>query len=273
MEGLDVSARTRVIFMIGSPIAQARSPVLFNGHFAHYHLDRVMVPLEVRPEGLDAFLKAVRGAGNCDGVVLTLPLKRTAAELVDEISPRARALESVNVIRRGEDGRLSGDMMDGPGFWNGIARAGFRPEGRRMALAGAGGAGMAIAYEFAAKGGRHIDLLAQHRDDLARMERTLAGFSTSLGRGLPASLAEHDIVVNATPVGMAARPGTLFPPKLIETLPAHALVADAITEPLATELLQGARQRGLKTVDGHAMTGGQFDLLARFLGIAPAPNS
>lgn len=271
MKGLDVSARTRVIFMIGSPIAQARSPVLFNGHFARHDLDRVMVPLEVRPDGLGAFLETVRGAGNCDGVVLTLPLKRAAAALVDEISPRARALGSVNVIRRGEDGRLSGDMMDGPGFWNGIARAGLSPDGCRMALAGAGGAGMAIAYEFAAKGGRHIDLLAQHRDDLARMERTLAGLPTSLGWGLPASLAEHDIVVNATPVGMAAHPGTLFPPTLIETLPAHALVADAITEPLETELLQSATRRGLKTVDGYAMTGGQFELLARFLGVTPAP--
>lgn len=269
LAGLDVSARTRVIFMIGTPIAQARSPVLFNRHFARHGLDCVMVSLDVQPEGLGAFLRVVRDAKNCDGVVLTLPLKRAAAELVDDISPRARALGSVNVIRRSDDGQLSGDMMDGPGFWNGVAGVGFDPDGRRMALAGAGGAGMAIAYEFAAKGGLHIDLVAESQDDQARMERTLSGTSTTLDFGLPASLAAHDIVVNATPVGMAAHPGTLFPPILIDTLPDWALVADAITDPLETELLQSASRRGLKTVNGHAMTGGQFDLLARFLGLEP----
>jgi len=140
-----VSGASRVVFMIGTPIAQVRSPVLFNAHFAEQGIDCVMVPLDVSVAALDGFVAMVRDADNCDGFVATLPHKRALLKLVDEAGPTARALECVNAVRRNPDGRLFGDMADGAGFWNGVRNTGFDPLGKAAVLAGAGAAGPDVA--------------------------------------------------------------------------------------------------------------------------------
>jgi shikimate dehydrogenase len=261
-----VTARTRVLFMIGTPVAQTRSPDLFNRHFAETGVDRIMVALEVRPDQVAAFLAVVRGAANCYGLVATVPLKQTILPCIDMPTDRARALGAVNVVRREPDGRLAGDMVDGPGFWNAAAVHGFDPRGRLLVLAGGGAAATAIAHEFAQRGGRRLAVATPGADEFARLARTLGG-AIEVEHGRPSDLAGYDIAVNATPLGMDHAPGTAFPRTLLESLPRHAVVADAVTDPAETQLLADARTIGLQTVTGEEMTRGQFRLLAGFLGV------
>lgn len=260
-----VTGGWRVIFMIGCPVGQTRAPFLFNTHFASRASDIVMVPLEIQPDGLAGFIESVRGASNCIGVVITLPHKGAVCALADVRSERALALKSVNIVRRAVDGTLFGDMLDGPGFWNGVEEKGFSPHGSGLVLAGAGAAGRAIAHEFVARGGRRLSVLSQFDEDFATLATMLAKHDIELKRGLPDSLADWDIVVNATPVGMAHTPGSLFPRDFLSTMSSHGVVADAITAPLATQLLTEAATLGLATVNGNAMTAGQFPLMLDFL--------
>lgn len=259
--GILVTGATRVVFMIGTPVAQARSPFLFNRHFADRGENRVMVPLDVSPAALPSFVSMVRDAANCDGFVATLPHKRALLDLVDEASETARALESVNVVHRGPDGRLVGDMTDGAGYWNGAAKSRFDPRGKSVALAGAGAAGTAIAHEFARRGGGRLAVWSRSECEVTLLQSKLATMGISVEAGMPTDLAGFDMAINATPVGMAHAPGSPFSKALIATLPPTAIVADAITEPLETELLASAREIGLKTIDGRAMTEGQFHSL------------
>lgn len=260
-----VTATTRIVFMIGTPIAQVRSPLLFNSYFSERGIDRVMVPLDVSVAALAGFVAMVRDAENCDGFVATLPHKRALLKLVDEAGPTARALESVNAVRRMPDGRLLGDMADGAGFWNGARDAGFDPFGKCAALAGAGAAGTAIAFEFAQRGGRRLAIWSRSRDEVDALASRLAGTGIDVVVGLPESLGGYDMAINATPLGMHYAPGSAFPPELVATLPAGAFAADAITEPAETAFLASARACGLRTVDGRAMSRGQFDLLRAFV--------
>ncbi|MEO3388351.1 hypothetical protein [Mesorhizobium sp. CAU 1741] len=253
--------------MIGTPIAQARAPYLFNAYFASRGEDRIMVPLDVSTAALAGFVDMVRDATNCDGFVSTLPHKRALLGLVDEASETARALESVNVVRRDQGGRLSGDMADGAGFWNGAASAGFDPTGNRIVLAGTGAAGTAIAYEFAQRGGAHVALWSRDEGEVEALAARLAGTGLTVQREMPTSLEDYAMAINATPVGMANAPGTPFPKELLSTLPKDAYVADAITDPLETQLLRDAAALGLRTVDGQAMTLGQFRRLRDTLGV------
>ncbi len=259
--GILVTGTTRVIFMIGTPVAQARSPFLFNRQFADIGENRIMVPLDVSQAALPSFISMVRDAANCDGFVATLPHKRDLLSLVDEASETARALESVNVVRREPDGRLAGDMTDGAGYWNGAASIGFEPRGKSIALAGAGAAGTAIAHEFAKRGGGRLAVWSRSEAEIMLLQTKLATLGVTVEVGMPPHLGEFDMAINATPVGMAHAPGSPFSKALIDTLPPTAIVADAITEPLETELLKTARQRGLRTLDGQAMTAGQFSSL------------
>jgi shikimate dehydrogenase len=263
-----VTGATRVVFMIGTPVGQVRSPTLFNAHFAKAGIDRIMVPLEVSVAALAGFVAMVRDAENCDGFVATLPHKRALLKMVDEAGPTARALESVNAVRRNPDGRLFGDMADGAGFWNGARAAGFEPLGKSAVLAGAGAAGTAIAFEFAQRGGRRLAIWSRSDDEVDALASRLAGTGIEFVRGLPESLGDYDIAINATPLGMDYAPGSAFSPELVATLPASAFAADAITEPVETAFLATARSCGLRSIGGRAMAHGQFELLRAF--VAPA---
>lgn len=260
-----VTAATRVVFMIGTPIAQVRSPLLFNAYFAEKGVDRVMVPLDVSVEALDGFVAMVRDAENCDGFVATLPHKRDLLKMVDEAGPTARALESVNAVRRNPDGRLFGDMADGAGFWNGARAAGFEPFGKSAVLAGAGAAGTAIAFEFAQRGGRRLVIWSRTESEVDALASRLAGTGIEVVTGLPERLDGYDMAINATPLGMDHAPGSAFSPELVATLPAGAFAADAITEPVETRFLAAARACGLRTINGGSMALGQFDLLRAFV--------
>jgi shikimate dehydrogenase len=262
-----VTAHTRVIFMIGSPVAQARSPSLFNAHFAEAGIDRVVVPLEVPRAGVAGFLEVVRHASNCDGVIVTVPLKAGVLEGVDVATERARALGAVNVVRREEDGRLSGDMTDGPGFWAAAEGHGFDPEGKRIVLSGAGAAATAIAHEFVLRGGRAITVTTGVPAEFDQLSGLIAEHGIDIAAGRPTDLSGFDMAINATPVGMDHAPGTPFAKPLLATLPSNALVADAVTEPAETRLLADARSLGLEVMAGEEMTRGQFGLIGEFLGV------
>ncbi len=266
-EGLHVTGRSRVIFLIGTPVAQTESPGLFNRHFAENGIDRVVAPLDLKPAHLTQFFAMVRDADNCDGIILTVPHKQAALPLVDHMSERARVLECVNVVRRTAEGRLEGDMTDGPGFWAGARTLEFQPAGKRVAIAGAGAAATAIAHEFALQGGAHLTIVNRDMKETGRLRQKLSGLGAHLDETIPQSLSGYDMAINATPLGMAYAPGTPFEKALLTTLPASAIVADAVTEPVETRLLADARSLGLKALPGAAMTRGQFEMLGRALGV------
>lgn len=111
-----VSGTTQVVAVIGHPIAQVKSPDNFNRYFAEQHMDSVMIPVDIVPDAVAAYLNALRGWQNMTGVLVTVPHKQRAAALVDDLTPRARRLNAVNVIRKLADGRLQGDMLDASAF-------------------------------------------------------------------------------------------------------------------------------------------------------------
>lgn len=256
----------RVVFTIGTPIAQVRSPVLLNEYFAKSNMNCIAAPLEVQPEHLPAFVDTIRGSGNCAGLILTIPHKAPAFHLVDSWTTRARALELVNLVRRNPDGSLAGDMVDGVGFWNNAMATGFDPAGKNIVLAGAGAAGTAIAHAFAERGGARLAVIEPETARLTALAACLQGFATEIVYGMPADFSGFEMVINASPVGMRDRPGCVFSGAALASLAKTAIVADAITEPLQTELIAAAGALGLETIDGNAMTAGQIELMAEFFG-------
>ena len=262
-----VTARTRVVFMIGTPIAQAGSPALFNRHFAETGTDRVVVPLDLKPDHVAAFFAMLRDMTNCDGAIVTIPHKQATAKAVDEKTPDAERLGLVNVVRREPDGRLVGDMTDGRGFWSKAGEMGFAPKGRAALVAGPGAAGTAICDTFLAMGGSTLTLVGRDDAELAPAMEILPDQQMTATTSMPDDLSCFDVVVNATPVGMAYAPGNLFPKELLSTLPKSSLVADIITDPVETKLLQAATALGLATFRGRDLNEGQFRIIGGHLGI------
>ncbi|MGX1100528.1 shikimate dehydrogenase family protein [Amorphus sp. MBR-141] len=258
------TAAATVVAMIGSPVAHAHLPGTFNRRFAEEGMNAVMAPLDVAPERLGDFFAALRGWSNCRGCVVTAPHKRAAVDLVDEASAGASGLEAVNVVVREADGRLVGDNVDGEGFVHGLGQRHFTAPGKRAIVFGCGGAGSSIALSLADAG---IGALHLVDVDPSRAE-ALAAFiasrhGVSLETGPPVSLADSDLVVNATAIGLD---GTSMVHSL-DTVRADALVADVLAVAELTPWLRRAQERGCAIQSGSAMAEGQFGLIAERFGL------
>jgi shikimate dehydrogenase len=253
---------TRLHLILGDPIAQVKAPGGISGGFAARGANALLLPAHVAATDLDAFVAGVTRMRNLDGLTVTVPHKFAMYRHCTTATERARTLESVNVLRRTREGGWHGDMLDGIGMVGGIREAGFDPAGRRALLVGAGGAGSAIALALVEAG---VSALALHDADAARRDRllrTLAGRGpATLGAGSP-DPSGFDLVVNATPAGM--REGDPLP-VLADRLEAGMFVADVVTAPEVTPLLQAARARGCGTQTGVGMFRAQQELILEFL--------
>ena len=258
MTELPLSGATRVIAIFGDPIAQVKSPAGVTRALNERGRNCVVVPAHIAPQDLDAFLRGVSAARNFDGLIATVPHKFAAHGACASVTPRARALGAVNVMRRNPDGSWHGDMVDGVGFVAALREAGAEPAGEHALLAGAGGAGSAIALALLDAG---VARLAIHDGDPARRAALIERLQPLHPGRVVAGSADPTgcaIVVNATPAGMRA--GDPLPIDIAK-LAGHMFVGDVITVPEVTPLLAAARVAGCATQTGAGM----FDAVARLM--------
>jgi shikimate dehydrogenase len=150
-----------------------------------------------------------------------------------------------------DGGRLIGDNTDGGGFVDGLeAVAGVRPSGARCVVVGAGGAARAIVLALAEAGAERVTVVNRTVGP-AEVAAALAGAAGVVGTDW--AVADADIVVNATPVGMAGRSHDGALPFDVAPIKEGQLVVDIVYEPLETELMRRAVTRGARVVGGVPM--------------------
>ncbi|MDP4299193.1 shikimate dehydrogenase family protein [Leptothrix discophora] len=250
------SGATRVIYIVGDPIAQVKSPSGVTRLMQARGADAVCVPAHVAPEHLADWCAAIRLQRNVDGIIVTVPHKFAVLPLCDELTPRARSIGAVNILRRhAPSGGWTGDMCDGDGHVAGMRSAGAVLAGRRALLVGAGGAGSAIAHALVDAGVAALDLLdadAARREALAdKLRRYAAGHAQALALGIgSADPTGYDLVTNATPLGM--KPTDPLPVD-VSKLAVTTFVSDVVTQPALPPLIEAARARGCATLTGIGM--------------------
>ncbi len=258
---MHLDGETRLIPILGDPIAQVKSPALLSEGLAARGLNAIVPPVHARPADFAAVVTGLKRVGNVDGLVITVPHKFTASEVCDRLSDAARFIGSVNVIRREADGTWFGDNCDGQGYVAGILERGGVVKGASVLLVGAGGAGSAIAYQFLREGAARI---AIHDADIARRDGLIAklnkGFAGRAGHGGDDPRG-YDIIANATPMGM--REGDPLPVRA-DALEPEQFVADCVTLPEITPLQDRARSLGCKTMTGIGMFDGVAERMVQF---------
>ncbi|WP_425053464.1 shikimate dehydrogenase family protein [Psychromarinibacter sp. S121] len=253
----ELNGETQVVFIIGDPIAQVKSPALLTARFAARGINAVCVPGHVTPADVPAFMDGLKATRNAPGLVITVPHKQASMAYCDHLTERARYAQSVNVIRKTDVGWV-GSNTDGQGYVRGIEKAGGVIEGSRVLLIGVGGAGAAIAYEFLASGAAHLaihEIDADRRDGvIERLEGRFPG-RISIGSADPTGF---DIVANATPLGMRTDDPM---PVLIEKMTATQFAACPITKPARSPFIEAAAALGCQTMPGLGMFQAQEELL------------
>jgi shikimate dehydrogenase len=260
-----ISGRTALIVLIADPVAQARAPVLMNAALARHGLDAVLVPLHVDAAGFPGVVAALRTMRNLRGAIVSMPHKTALTALLDELTPEAREVGACNVVRREPDGRLVGTMMDGEGFVAGLRAAGHDVAGRRVFLAGAGGAAAGIAFAVVKHGAVALTIHNRTASKAGALAaRVAAAFpAVAVATGGP-NPRGHDVVVNATSLGM--REGDALPLE-VGGLAAGMVAAEVVIQPEMTPFLAEAARRGYVVHPGLPMLAAQIEPMIEFMGV------
>ncbi|HTO58266.1 MAG TPA: shikimate dehydrogenase, partial [Pseudomonadales bacterium] len=226
-----ITGATRVLGLIADPVVQARSPAMANARLLEQRSFGafVLVPMHVPAAGLADFVAALRHQRNFSGAIVSMPHKIAIATLIDELTPEARLVGAVNVIRRNPAGRITGTVLDGEGFVGGLLGAGHRVRDAVCLLAGAGGAASAVAFALAKHGcaALHLANRTPAKADVlaARIHSAFPHVAVTVGGTAPARI---DISINGTSLGM--QPGDALPLST-DVIDRSALVAECVIAP------------------------------------------
>ncbi len=246
--------------VIGDPIAHSKSPQMHNpalmarGIEAQYV--RVQVPVGQVKEAFGLFARQ-----GFLGVNITIPHKFEALDAVDVVDPLAARLGAVNTLAI-RDGRLWGYNTDGPGFLRSVREAfGTEVKDLRVLILGAGGgAGRAVAVQCVLAGCRHLLLANRTESKLAPLLTELRSLTSEAvvldtcsldHEPLASRLADVDLLVNSTSVGMKAGDAPLLP---ADCLQSRHLVHDMVYRSDGpTDLIQQATRAGARHADGMSL--------------------
>lgn len=263
--------------VIGDPIAQSKSPAIHGFWIEQIGIDADYRAHHVTAEGLADYLDRRRADPDWRGCNVTMPHKQAIIPLLDELDPLAKSVGAVNTVVRGADGVLKGYNTDVGGFLEPLQVYLGDPHLYRMArILGTGGAARAIVAGLAREGftlvlaGRDPAKARALLDELApggeHHTPPLDHFADPTDFAFDDREGLLDLVVNASPLGMAGQPPLAFD---LSHAPPGAIVYDIVTSPARTPLLEAAKAAGFPTIDGLAMLIGQAaEAFGKFFGTA-----
>lgn len=251
-------ASARVVGLIGYPLKHSISPAFQQAAFDYHALPVRYEAWETPPQAVAAAVDRARRS-DCLGMNVTIPHKEVVLAHLDSVDERAAQIGAVNTVVN-RDGHLTGYNTDADGFLRGLRERGhYEPTGKRGVLLGAGGVARAVALALVWAEAASLIIFNRtpgRAEALALAVRDLApGFRVEAlpceDHLLRRELAEADLLVNTTPIGMRHGPsGTPLPAAFIS---ADLMVYDLVYNPPQTQLLLDAARVGARTLNGLPM--------------------
>jgi shikimate dehydrogenase len=245
--------------IVGWPVELSRSPALHGYWLKRHGIDGYYgrLPVEPRPEALDALVAFLRATPNMRGCNLTLPHKIDIMPRLDRIDPVAARIGAVNTVIKHADGTLEGRNSDGFGFLAHLRASApaWKPEAGPVVVLGAGGAARAVVCTLMDAGVPELRLVNRTQEKAVKLG---VAFTPGDGRRIAierwedrsAVLDGATLLVNTASIGMTGKAPLEID---LARLPKTAVVDDIVYIPLETDLLARARARGNACVDGLGM--------------------
>ena len=192
---------------------------------------------ELNAEELDALFRKK----DFEAVNVTIPYKQTVIPYLDEISERAKTIGAVNAVVN-RNGKLFGDNTDFAGMRALALHAGADMKNKKVLVLGTGGTSKTACAVAKDLGAREVLRVSRtKKEDAVTYEEAAEKHSGA------------QIIINTTPVGMF--PKTNASPIDLSAFPKLEAVLDAIFNPLRTELVLTAQERGIIASGGLYMLG------------------
>ena len=268
--------------VFGEPVAHSLSPQIQNAALKASGIAAQYARFEILPEELPAALDALRRL-DFVGANLTVPHKVAALALMDEADETARKIGAINTIKI-EGGKLRGFNTDGKGFSRAI-REEFSVDLRdlRILLLGAGGAGRAIAWQCAKENCERLVIANRHVAKAQSLMEALRVFFAGprvLGpvarlqainhdeAALRSQIANIDLIVNATPLGLRRSDAPPMPARLLAP---HLMIYDTVYSSSPTRFVSDGVDAGARAANGLSMLLHQGALAFEIWFDRPAP--
>ena len=252
---LKLTVHTKLICIIGHPIEHSLSPLMHNALFEDLKLDYAYLAFDVHSNNLKAAFEGIR-ALKIEGANITIPHKQEALKYMDELDPLVKEIGALNTVKN-ENHKLIGRNTDALGAKKALNDANFDLRGKKVILMGAGGAARAICH-----------VIKEEIDELMIINRTINNakrLATELEKDSRLKIKSFelrnpsivnlvqsaDILINTTSIGMY--PDFTKSPLPKQALDEHLSVFDVIYNPLETQLLKDASDKGCKTLGGLDM--------------------
>ncbi|MBE5036035.1 shikimate dehydrogenase [Gallibacter intestinalis] len=256
-----ITGHTELIGLMAYPIRHSSSPAMHNEAFATLGLDYAYLAFEVDNSTLEDAVKGLR-ALKMVGSNVSMPNKTVVGQYLDELSPAAQMCGAVNTIVN-DNGKLIGHITDGIGYMQSLKDNNIDVIGKKITVAGAGGAAKAIEVQAALDGVKEISIFNIHDSFWEAAERTVQVIRENTDcvvnlydlddkEKLREEIADSYLFAQATGVGMKPMEGQSVVPDKSFFRP-DLIVTDTIYSPRETALLKMAKEVGCKTMNGLGM--------------------
>ncbi len=228
--------------LIGYPLGHSFSISYFNQRFQDEGIDAVYENFEI--PSIEALDEVIGANPELKGLNVTIPYKEKVIPYLDSITPEARAIGAVNVIKVTHEGRntkLKGYNSDVIGFTKSIEPMLEKKWHKKALILGTGGASKAINFGLHHLGLETVFVSRYERPDTIQYDKIT-----------PDVVKEYNVIVNCTPLGMY--PKTEECPQLpYEAMDSHTILYDLIYNPDETLFMKRGAQYGAQTKNGLEM--------------------
>ncbi|AWH78408.1 shikimate dehydrogenase [Clostridioides difficile] len=259
---MEISGRTGLFALIGTPVGHSKSPVMYNYSFKKLDLDYRYLAFDITVDKVKEALLAIK-TFNIKGANVTMPCKSAVTEYMDELSPAARIIGACNTIVN-DNGKLVGHITDGVGYVRNLKENGVEVKGKKITIMGAGGAATAIQVQCALDGAREISIFNTKDDFYKRAEQTVENIKKDVPEcvvnlydledtnKLYEEIESSDILTNATLIGMKPYDNETNI-KDTSVLRKDLVVTDVVYNPKKTKMIEDAEANGCKAIGGLGM--------------------
>ena len=259
----------------------AKTAVMWNAAYAKFGMPDRNMMVAAAPKDLARIMEVFRADSRYEGGGAGVGFKEAVVSHLDDITPLAKAMGAVNIIKKDNQNRLIGDNTDGEGYARSLesvlAAKDIPLKDARILMLGAGGSGRAIAFALAGKGAQ-LTILNRTESRARELASALNGYfsnAVAFGSGrilLPSVIDKADAVVSViddavSPLDAYSTIGDMILPVTSESIESNRSTAEQLLEKAKrslvisdirirkgpTAMLSQAQALGFKTLDGIPM--------------------
>jgi len=230
--------------VIGNPIEHSLSPKLHNCWIKENNINAFYDKKQLSESDIEAIIDEVR-KGKIDGINVTIPFKKSVIPFIDQLTPLAKEVQSVNTIFK-KNNEVFGDNTDVGGFERGLKHINYSVKNKKVFILGAGGVAPSIIVALKKLGASKIILSNRTKEKALKIKKIYSDLEIIDWGNIP----EFNMIINATSLGLKNNDEIKLNYAHIGT---NKLFYDIIYNPSKTKFLLKAKEFGHQIENGKMM--------------------